>query len=160
MPTREAVMDTIRLAIKNLVVTVKGVERRITVTESLFNPRLVPPEQMPKVAVVPGPDPINPGLYGYSIDHESFQIDVFGYTFGGSLIKTGVPANSDLYRATEDMIRVIIAKLTNPTWVNNVNCAFSILKIGPVTSEHADGEDVMGYISIPLTVTFFQDSSE
>jgi hypothetical protein len=40
-----------------------------------------------------------------------------------------------------------------------VACAFSILKIGPITSEYVDGEFPLGYISIPLSVSFLDDGS-
>jgi hypothetical protein len=159
MSTRKEVMDTIRYAIRGLPVTVNGTTKYISVAESVFDPVNLPADQYPKFAVVPGPDPIDVGLYGFTLDHASFQVDMFGYVDAGFRNKTTTPNISTLYAASESIIEIILAKLINPTWIALVACAFSILKIGPITSEYVDGEFPLGYISIPLSVSFLDDGS-
>lgn len=129
--------------------------RSIHTVDTLINP--TDEHQFPIFSVVPGPETATLGLNGYAPLDCVFRLDLYGFTDGATPGEQEEIRRSRLAKAAEDIIRVIKKKLTDPTWLDAVECEFSILQIGPYIVEHAELEDPFGYISMPLTIQYLDD---
>jgi hypothetical protein len=119
-------------------------------------PTLVDPTQakaFPILSVTAAPEVVGITLQGVGMDR-SLKVDIFGFTDGGARDTQQEPSTK-LFDASEDLIEAIIQKLTDPDWLEMVNCVFSITQIGPVVCEHMEAEDPFAYISVPLAIDYF-----
>jgi hypothetical protein len=148
---RRDILLTIKNAIEGLQVTIRDKVRTIHTTDTLFDP--TQEANLPMFSITPGPETGTLGLYGMSID-ENFKVDIFGFTDGGSFNKVEENRESLLSKAAEDIVEVVKQKLISATFIDQIECAFSIISIGPVVVEHAELEDFLAYISIPLTIQY------
>lgn len=148
---RRDILLTIKNAVEGLTVTIRGKTRVIRTTDTLFDP--TQEAELPMFSVTPGPETGQLGLYGMSVD-ETLKVDLFGFTDGGSFNEVEERRESLLAKAAEDIVKVVKQKLISADFITLVECDFSIISIGPIIVEHAELEDHLAYISIPLTIQY------
>jgi hypothetical protein len=153
--SRYQILQSIKNAIEGLSVTVRDEPRLIKTTDTLVNP--TDEHEFPIFTITPGPETDTLGLYGFAPINCIMKVDLFGFTDGGSMSEVEELRKSRLAKAAEEIVQVIKKKLTDPLWLDEINCDFSITQIGPIIVEHAELEDWYAYISIPLTVQYLDD---
>jgi len=151
--TRRQILLAIKNAIEGLQVTIRGQVRTIHTTDTLFDPTRE--ASLPMFSITPGPENGTLGLYGMSID-TTLKIDIFGFTDGGSYNEVEDLRESLLAKAAEDIIAVVKAKLISSAFLEEIWCDFSIIAIGPIYVEHAELEDHLAYIAMPITVQYLE----
>jgi hypothetical protein len=153
--SRYHIIQTIKSAINGLSVYIMDEPRTIKTVDTLINP--TEENSLPVFSVTPGPETDQLGLFGFSPLDCTLRIDLFGYTDGGSLRVVEVDRKTRIAKAAEDVVRAIKKKLTDPTFLDSINCEFSIIQIGPFIVEHAELEDPFAYVSMPLTIQYLDD---
>jgi hypothetical protein len=153
--SRYGIIQTIKSAIDGLDVMVRDEPRVIKTTDTLIDP--MNEREFPMFCVVPGPETALLGLYGYAPLDCTFRLDLYGYTDGGSQSEVEIDRKSRLTKVAEDIVRAIKKKLTDPLFIDEVACEFSIIQIGPYIVEFAELEHYLAYVSIPLTIQYLDD---
>jgi hypothetical protein len=156
--SRYTIIQAIKSALEGLEVIVGDEPRVISTTDTLVDPTVE--QNLPFFSITAGPETDEMGLYGFAPINCTFKLDMFGYTDGGSFRDEEVERKSRLTWVAEDIVRRIKHKLTDPVWLDSVSCEFSITQIGPITVEHAEQEDPVAYISMPLTIQYLDDTLE
>jgi hypothetical protein len=154
MPKRKDIIRTIITAINGLEIIIDGDVHKLAVYDTLFDPTRE--SHLPCVYVVSAPESIGIDLSGTQMDR-ILELDIDGYTncHGEEFADAG--DTSSVFDSVENTIEAIIQKLTSPTWIENIACAFSITKIGPVVAEHSGPEHPYGMIRIHLTVEYLDE---
>jgi hypothetical protein len=155
--SRYGIIQSIKSALEGLEVNVRDEPRFIHTTDTLVDPTLEARENLPFFTITAGPETDDMGLYGFSPINCNFKLDMFGFTDGALPSEVEDERKSRLSKAAEDIIRAIKKKLTDPTWLDTVNCDFSITQIGPITVEHMEMDDPFAYISMPLSISYLDD---
>jgi hypothetical protein len=153
--SRYHILQTIKDALDGLVVNVQDDPRTLSVVDTLVDP--TQESSLPVLTITPGPETASSGLNGYAPLACTLRIDLYGYIDGGSVRIEEDKRNSRLAKAAEDLVRAIKKKLTDPLFIDAIQCEFSILQIGPYIVEHAELEEPFAYISMPLTVEYIDD---
>jgi hypothetical protein len=153
--SRYQILQSIKSAIEGLQVTVRDEPRTIRTTDTLINP--TDEKEFPIFTITPSIETDTFGLYGYAPINCTMKVDIFGFTDGGSMSEVEDLRKSRLAKAAEDIVQAVKKKLTDPLWLDEINCAFSITQIGPIIVEHAELEDWYAYISMPITVQYLDD---
>jgi hypothetical protein len=153
--SRYSIIQTIKSTLDGLSIVVAGEPRLLRTTDTLIDP--TSENELPIMSIVPGPETASLGFNGFAPLDCSFRLDMYGYVDGGSLRETTDERKSTLSKAAEDLVRAIKKALTDPLFLDQVQCAFSILQIGPYIVEHAELEEPFAYISMPLTIQYLDD---
>jgi len=153
MGRRRDILLTIKNAIDGLEVAVGGEPRAIHTTDTLFDP--TKEAYYPIFSVTPAPETVVVGIMGLTMDR-TMMINLFGYVDGGSRIVIEEDNLSPLAEAAEECVQAIMTKLTSQGFLDMVACTFSIIQIGPVTVEHAELEEPLAYMNVPLTVQWVE----
>lgn len=149
--TRREILLAVKNAIDGLQVTIRGQVRTIRTTNTLFDPSRE--AELPMFSITPGPENSEFGLYGMSMN-STLKIDIFGFTDGGSVNDVEANRESLLAKAAEDIVAVVKAKLISGAFLATIECDFSILNMGPILVEHAELEEPLAYISMPITIQY------
>ncbi len=153
MGRRKDILLTIKNAIEGLSVEVDGELRTIRTINTLIDPTRE--ASFPVFTITPAPETVQIGIMGLTKDR-TMMVSVFGYTDGANQNQPEESGLSGLNDAAEDIVQKIIDKLTSATFLDMVACTFSIIQIGPVTVEHAELEEPLAYISMPLVVQWVE----
>ena len=153
--SRYHIIQTIKSAIDGIQVYVRDEPRVIKTTDTLIDP--TQETQYPIFAIVPGPETDAVGLTGFAPLDCTLRLDMFGFVDGAMSSEQADDRKSRLAKAAEDVVRAIKKKLTDPLFLDSINCEFSITQIGPFIVEHIELEDPYAYISMPLTIVYIDD---
>lgn len=161
MTTRQDVIAALFGQIDGLTATLvfsdsNGVNRTETLTiyatDTLFDP--TQEAVLPMFSITAGPETDETSLMGFNLAC-TMKVDMFGFVRVGSQARI-INRRSKLHAAVEAIVQAVKDLLHSQAFLSAVACTFSIVQIGPIIVEHAEREDPIGYISIPVTVEFIE----
>ena len=154
---RYEIIQTIKSVLDGLPVYVRGEFRMIHTSDTILDPTLEAKENLPLLTIVPGPTTALVGLTGFAPLDTTMRLDLYGFIDGADPHDTPDKRSTALSKAVEHFAQVIRKKLTDPAFIDEIQCAFSITQIGPYIVEHALYEEPLAYLSMPLTIVWTDD---
>lgn len=146
--TRREIIDAVVTMLQNM--TTDYYHRTIYAQDTYFDPFQLPPEKLPRFAVVPDPAEGVVDNAGTGIDF-TFRVGLYGYCYQ-------IPSQSvNLKDSAEAVIEAVLDALTDNVLVFAAAC-YSVINVGPIINDVFDDEGNLAYISIPLIFSYYRKS--